>query len=306
MTWKVKGFNGPAVIAGVTPTLDYRFGNDRSETEAVSLTDKLTFSRSSTSTYTNFSNFVVNAAIDEPRFDYSPNKSGLLIESASTNLITQSSNFSVWGTNPPINDIVAFNVATAPNGMAAACEARLSLYGGLARNASVTSGTTYTVSVWLKAKPGVTYASDAARVGFNQNTSTPYGATLNSTSGWFRATHTFTSNATQTNETWFGRGRGSGVSDVNFYAWGPQMEVGSTATSYIPTAASSVTRAADSASINGTGVITGTYTMVEKPAGCAVVNGTNIDLVSGYTAERVMVFPVALTGAQITAIRAVM
>jgi hypothetical protein len=50
----------------------------------------------------------------------------------------------------------------------------------------------------------------------------------------------------------------------------------------------------------------GTYTLVEKPAGCAVVNGSNIDLVSGFTAERVMVFPAALNAPQITAIRGAM
>jgi hypothetical protein len=66
------------------------------------------------------------------------------------------------------------------------------------------------------------------------------------------------------------------------------------------------TRNTDSAVIDGTGIITGTYTMVEKPAGCAVVSGTNINLQTGFTAERVMVFPSALTNDQITAVRAAM
>jgi hypothetical protein len=46
--------------------------------------------------------------------------------------------------------------------------------------------------------------------------------------------------------------------------------------------------------------------MVEKPAGCAVVSGTNINLQPGFTAERVMVFPAALDAGQITAIRGAM
>lgn len=85
-----------------------------------------------------------------------------------------------------------------------------------------------------------------------------------------------------------------------------QLEIGAFRTSYIPTTTAAVTRTADSAVLDGTGVITGTYTMVEKPEGCAVINGTDIELQNGYTIERVMVFPATLTAGQITAIRAAM
>jgi len=304
MTWEVKSLNGPSLIAGVNPTLDYRFGVDQSETEAISLTDKLTFTRSSVGTYVNFSGLVDEVASNVPRFDYSSSNRGLLIEPSSTNLCTYSSNFSQWITgNPAVNEIIKRNAEIAPDGTLSAVESRVTLYGGLARLVSVTSGVTYRVSVWLKAKSGVTYPAGGVAVGVDTVSGTNYGATLNSNKKWFRATHTCTANSTTTMQIYFGRGGGTGQ---NFYAWGPQIEVGSTATSFIKTGASAVTRAADSASINGTGVITGTYTMVEKPAGCAVVSGTNIDLVSGYAAERVMVFPVALTGPQITSIRAAM
>lgn len=305
MTWEVKSLNGPSLIAGVNPTLDYRFGVDQSETEAISLTDKLTFTRSSAGTFTNSSGLIDEVASNVPRFDYSSSNRGLLIEPSSTNLCTYSSNFSQWITgNPAVNEIIKRNAEIAPDGTLSAVESRVTLYGGLVRSIPITSGVTYRVSVWLKAKSGVTYQAGGVTVGVNGVSTTNYGATLNSYKQWFRATHTCT--ATSTNyyaEIFFGRGGGTGQ---NFYAWGPQIEVGSTATSFIKTGASAVTRAADSASINGTGVITGTYTMVEKPAGCAVVSGTNIDLVSGYAAERVMVFPVALTGPQITSIRAAM
>jgi hypothetical protein len=97
---------------------------------------------------------------------------------------------------------------------------------------------------------------------------------------------------------------GDGTSGI--YLWGAQLEAGSTPSAYIPTTTTAVTRTADSAVIDGTGVLTGTYTMVEKPAGCAVVSGTNINLQPGFTAERVMVFPAALDAGQITAIRGAM
>jgi hypothetical protein len=90
------------------------------------------------------------------------------------------------------------------------------------------------------------------------------------------------------------------------YIFGAQAEVGASPTGYIPTTTAAVTRTADSAVLDGTGVITGTYTMVEKPEGCAVISGTNINLQTGYTVERVMIFPAALTAGQITAIRAAM
>jgi len=96
------------------------------------------------------------------------------------------------------------------------------------------------------------------------------------------------------------------LNEAVVYAWGAQLEAASTPSTYIPTTSAAVTRTADSAVIDGTGVITGTYTMVEKPAGCAVVSGTNINLQPGFTAERVMVFPAALDAGQITAIRGAM
>jgi hypothetical protein len=94
--------------------------------------------------------------------------------------------------------------------------------------------------------------------------------------------------------------------DITLRIGMPQLEQGAFATSVIPTTTATVTRATDVASINGTGVITGTYTMVEKPAGCAVVSGSNINLQTGFTAQRVMVFPAALSAGQITSIRSAM
>jgi hypothetical protein len=90
------------------------------------------------------------------------------------------------------------------------------------------------------------------------------------------------------------------------YIFGAQAEASTSPSTYIPTTTAAVTRTADSAVIDGAGILTGAYTMVEKPEGCAVISGTNINLQNGFTVERVMVFPTALSPEQITAIRNVM
>jgi hypothetical protein len=130
--------------------------------------------------------------------------------------------------------------------------------------------------------------------------------------GWYRIWVAGTITAGATNAAWriqisdaSGNAvTGNGTSGI--FLWGAQLEAGITPSTYIPTTSAAVTRTADSAVIDGTGVLTGTYTLVEKPAGCAVVSGSNINLEPGFTAERVMVFPAALDAGQITAIRGAM
>jgi hypothetical protein len=331
----LKSYNTPAAIAGVAPTLDYRFALDRREIEAISLTDKLTYTGATNGTFVNRAGLIERATTDQPRFDHGPasrQSLGLLVEEQGTNLLLQSEDFSTTWTNAESSANV--NVAVAPNGTTTA-DALVDTVNSSAHSTSqsvagLAGSTNYTFSCYMKKGsknfgalvfgPNASWGTGGGAVvffnldnGTVSNSASATGTIQALPNGWYRCTATATtvaspgtvsprvaSSLSGTTQTYVGNG------DEAIFIWGAQLQVGTFPTSYIPTTTTALTRPVDSAVIDGTGVITGTYTLVEKPAGCAVVNGTNIDLVSGFTAERVMVFPAALSAPQITAIRGAM
>lgn len=338
--------NLPAQIAGVAPTLDYRFARDRSEIETVSLTNKLTVTTvDADGTFFDQGGKVQQASLNVPRFNHDPTTGkslGLLVEEERVNRMLRSEDYSTtWGRT----GILAFgsgsntNATNAPDGQMTADRitetATTALHYTNQAIASVTASSTVTSSVFIKFDSAsrnfsmqVNDASGGGSNFYNVNltsagviTSSISGTGFTNQSntlvqcrnGWFRLSATVTTSTVTTITT-----RQMIVSTSNaqsyvgdgtsgLYLWGAQFEVGAFPTSYTPTTSAAVTRSADSIKIAaGSGVITGTYTMVEKPSGCATVSGTDILLNTGYTAERVMVFPANLSADQITAIRAAM
>ncbi len=332
----------PAAIAGVAPTLDFRPALERREIEAVSLTDKLTFTGGNQGTFVGSDGFIQRATTNIPRFDHDPvtrRSLGMLAEPSSANAIRNSTmNGAAIGApgTLPANWGITNTAGLTTN------VARISIENGIpyidlqitgtstgvdyiilyeaATQVTAAIGQTFTSSQYIKQVAGSTanILSISSRLRFGQAGGAlteifDSAFTLPTVSPSFAgcrvertATAANASTARVTSGLSLKLASAGAAINITLRIGLPQLEQGGSASTPIPTTTAAVTRTADSAVIDGAGVVTGTYTMVEKPAGCAVVSGTNINLQNGFTVERVMVFPAALTAGQITAIRAAM
>jgi len=305
--------NQPAAIAGVAPTLDYRFARDKREIEAVSLTDKLSYTGGN-GTFIDSNGFIQRATTNVPRFTHNPatrQSQGLLLENSATNLASHSENLTtaaegLGGNWLSLSTSVQPNAALSPAGLQDAeiiTNSSVSYGNGIRYKAIPVAAVSYVFGIYLKAG-----STSTATIFANREVGVERALTVCSlTSEWQRFSVVWTGTVSGNLFYHFGPGNPTdGTATGSIQAWGAQLETGSTLNTYIPTSSSAVTRTSDSAVIDGTGILTGTYTMVEKPAGCAVISGTNINLQNGHTVERVMVFPAALSAQQITDIRSAM
>jgi hypothetical protein len=259
----------------IAPTLDLAFALTKQ------LDPRITFSRASSGTYFDANGVLQSAATNFARFDHNPatgESLGLLVEEARTNLLTYSEQFddAAWSKTVGGNtSTISANFSTAPDGTSTADKivttVNNAVHGVLRPSLiTVTSGTTYNVSVYAKAagwsRIGIRAGTSALDLRCTVNLST--GAVVNNTAGtatvkslpnsWYHisiagiATSTglefvieaHNTTSVQQNET------GDGTSGI--LVWGAQVEAGSFSTSYIPTVAATVTRSADLASMTGT------------------------------------------------------
>jgi hypothetical protein len=258
--------------ARAVPSLDLRFAENKSLTDAKTGASLISFTRASTGTYVGSDGLVKTATTNEARFDHNPTTGeslGLLVEEARTNLLLRSEEFdnASWTANEAT---ITANQIAAPNGTTTADLFTTSATTGvehyILQSFTVAASTAYTASVYAKAGTGSIFdlqyrvagawAGGNVLVGFNLSTQvvtiTSGTATASITpvgNGWFRCQITATSSVAGGSPQFrIATGDGGGT----LYLWGAQLEVGAFPSSYIPTTSATVTRAADVASITGT------------------------------------------------------
>jgi hypothetical protein len=270
------GATPQAVYAGDGKSGVYIWGAQLEEgafaTSYIPSSDTFT-SRASTATYTGSDGLVKTAAIDTARYDYNPMNlklaPKLLLEPAATNLLIYSEQFDNTLSWQAANVSVTPNAAIAPDGTMTAdmiTDTSATVEGHIAVNLDITAndGITRTFSCFVKAG---TATKPVVWMGYYNGTSWPSSGAILNTDGsvayvgegaysitpypnnWYRISVTLKNtlagayllNCRIQSEYW---GLG-GVGVGNYYVWGAQLEVGTTATSYIPTTSSQVTRSAD-------------------------------------------------------------
>ena len=278
------------------PSLDLNFAGNKSLIDTTTGTNYVTFSRAQSgneATYVGSDGLIKYASADEPRFDHDPEtleSLGLLVEEVRTNFNTNSESFTGFqslngGSSLP-------NVTTSPDGTITA-DLFDSISGGyLEKIIPYSAGQTYTFSVFVKPNLGSSvfiqiynrgYTGEL-RATWNLLNNTFSFVTLNTAptvtnqriedyfNGWKRIVISFnfvTASSSEISLSFWHQSAGQN----NYYVWGLQLEKGSFPTSYIPTSGSTVTRAADEASITGTNFSSwynqseGTFLVSHDPTG---------------------------------------
>jgi hypothetical protein len=240
---------------------------------------RVTFTRSgATATAVNSSGYVALVAVDTPRFDYNPVTlicKGLLIEESRTNLFTYSEDFTGWTFSQA--SVVSSAVISPANDLTTTklLENTATAQHLVRKSISVTSGTSYTVSIyaqkaerdWLYIVGGGNAGAPSAYFDLTNGVVGTVGsgtvATISDAgNGFYRCTISKAATVTGSALFSFAPATGNGgasyagndpsTDPTGIYIWGAQLEAGAFPTSYIPTTTAQVTRTADVATMTGT------------------------------------------------------
>ena len=246
-----------------SPLLDLPLQNSLSMKAGVGST---TFTRASTATYIDRYGVLKTAGIDEPRFE----KEGYLNEGSSTNLFlysTDLTNANVLKARSTVN--VALNESIDGVSSFLVRETAENNSHTIYQSINFTSGTTYTLSIYVKAKERNVVQIDLPdshfpafiwlRVNLNNGTVLDKASILTDDDvlikpldkGWYRISVTATADVSGAGNIscrlCLSDGTPAYMGDGNsgLYVASPQVEALPFATSYIPTTSSTVTRSAD-------------------------------------------------------------
>jgi hypothetical protein len=244
------------------------------------------FNRASSATVVNQSGLIETVGSGEPRIDFKDNTKGaLLLEPQRTNYVPNSENMSAW--NLQANIINSLNTdVIAPDGTLNGWKASRNINSNgytYMTGVGLSTNTIYTASIWLKAYDVTicdavvfnfhpnSFTSISTKFSFETGIASGDGKVEKYSNGWYRLSLTSISNSTigyfdiglqpylNGSNNWGGQD-----GDTLFYAYGTQLEVGSYATSYIPTSGQSggVTRVADACNNENLNVdYSGDYTL---------------------------------------------
>ena len=228
------------------------------------------FSRASTATYYDANGVLRTAGVNEPRFNHDPvtgELKGLLIEDSRTNLLTYSEQFdnAAWR---KLNDgKILANQSIAPDGTTTAdlfYPNTTGLQRFIAHDIQYSWIGTYSYSFYAKQAGfrhigmfnpignGIGVNFDLATgVVTNYMSGTVTATMIPVANGFYRCVYSSTGGYTAIylSDT-IGSYTATANGTAGVYIWGAQLEAGSTATSYIPTTSTPVTRAADTLTIN--------------------------------------------------------
>ena len=213
------------------------------------LDPRIAFTRASGATLVGPDGLIKCVGNNTPRFDYSSTSTGtclgLLIEEQRTNLLPYSSSVGGTSWNTRAGTVSTLNAGISPDGTRNATLVTNSSGDGYVWQAiTLTTSTSYTLSVYA------VIASGSPTIRFNAYTGVAGQAFVsgasNLTSKYTRYSFSFTSTATvSTGDIGFLLQSGSAL------VWGAQVEAGTFATSYIPTASAQATRPTDLATMSG-------------------------------------------------------